>query len=474
MNRRILVVDENELCREQTADLLRRPDRTIEFASDAGGALENLVESCPSLVIASLELRGMRPVEFLAEIQDRDLPATVIFTANHPSIDSIVDAMRHGAFDILERPLDAARLEHAVALALEKSAARDRLQELRSELRRRYEFQNLLGRSRAMRAVFDRVARVASSRCTVLVTGETGTGKELVSHAIHHNDRTRTGPLVCVNCAAIPENLIESELFGHEKGSFTSADRRRIGRFEQAMGGTLLLDEIGSLPLPLQAKLLRVLQDGRFERVGGQETLATDARVIAATNDDLAAAVAEGRFREDLFYRLNVISIELPPLRDRLEDLPLLADHFLTRLEQRGFPKRRLSGDVLDALMRHDWPGNVRELEHVIEQMAISSFDEEMTLDALPIQIDPSREEQFHLRFDVERPLPEITEAVLERLERAYLLRVLRLYNGRIDPCAKHCGLSRRSISDKLRRYGIDKSEFKPHLAIRRGSLTTS
>ena len=224
-----------------------------------------------------------------------------------------------------------------------------------------------------MREVFARVARVASSSCTVLITGETGTGKELVAQAIHYTDATRQGPLIAVNCAALPEPLLESEFFGHEHGAFTGADRQKKGRFEQAKGGTLLLDEIGDLPLGMQAKLLRVLQDGTFERVGGTELIRADCRILAATNLNLADAVAAGRFREDLYYRLNVVAIELPPLRERLDDIPLLVSHILKRLQERRLPVKTFSRETLSRLARYEWPGNVRELEHVIEQMVVTT-----------------------------------------------------------------------------------------------------
>src|SRR5262249_9078734 len=310
----------------------------------------------------------------------------------------------------------------------------------------------------------DRVERVASSACTVLVTGETGTGKELVAQAIHLSDITRTSRLVEVNCAALPEHLLESELFGHERGAFTGADRQRKGRFELASGGTLLLDEIGEIPIGMQSKLLRVLQDERFERVGGTETIRNECRVIAATNGNPAEAVEQHRFREDLYYRLNVVSIELPPLRERLEDVPLLANHFLEKLVVRGLPAKTLARETLSRLLRYDWPGNVRELEHVIEQTVVTTPGPVIEPDNLPPQIVPLREEPFCLDFDHARPLQELTEEFTQKIERAYLIRILEKYRGRIDRCAEHCGLSRRSISEKLRRYEIDKADFKPAL----------
>ncbi len=395
----------------------------------------------------------------------------------YATVEAAVEAMKLGAYDLILKPIDTIRLEIVVNQALEDRRLIDEVADLRGRLRKKYAYHNLLGRSPRMTDVFDRVARVASSPCNVLVTGETGTGKELVAQAIHFSDVTRRGTLVAVNCAALPEHLLETELFGHERGAFTGADRQKKGRFELADGGTLFLDEIGEMPLGMQAKLLRVLQDGRFERVGGTEPVETDCRVIAATSLNLAEAVAAGRFREDLFYRLNVFSIELPPLRDRLEDIPLLVNHFLEKLTERGLPSRSVSRLALSRLLTYDWPGNVRQLEHVIEQAMVITSGPVIEPDNLPPQIVASHDEPFTLDFDHRRPLPEITAEFTRRIECAYLQRVLEKYRGRIELCAKHCGLSRRSISEKLRRYQIDKRAYKPHhipaQAIRAGGGVT-
>jgi two-component system NtrC family response regulator len=281
--------------------------------------------------------------------------------------------------------------------------------------------------------------------------------------------------MVTVNCGALPESLLESELFGHEAGAFTGADRRRVGRFEQAHGGTLFLDEIGEMPPGMQAKLLRVLQDGTFERVGGSETLQANVRLLAATNVDLAAAVAAGQFREDLYYRLNVVTVEVPPLRDRDPDnIPLLIDHFFNRARQSGGPAWSFSPEALRRLTCYAWPGNVRELENLVELMVVTAPRPEIHLEDLPAHIVPSREEPVSLAFDLQRPLTEITEELTARIERAYLRRVLETYRGRIDACAAHCQLSRRSISEKLKRHNIDKTQYKaerPHRAPATGAV---
>jgi two-component system, NtrC family, response regulator AtoC len=463
MDRRILVVDDSEVICQQLQALLVRPDRPIHVVHDGTAALEQLVEGDFSLALIDYQLPGLDGLDLIREIHDRDLPVTPILMTGYASIPTVVDALKLGAYDFVDKPVDPDRLEILIEKALADRRLQDEVRALRRGVRDQYSFHNLRGKSARMREVYQRVARVASSPFTVLITGETGTGKELVAQALHHNDASRKGPLVAVNCGAIPESLLESEFFGHERGAFTGADRVRKGRFEQAAGGTLLLDEIGTLPLVMQAKLLRVLQDGTFERVGGSEVIQADCRIVAATNEDLGAAVAAGRFREDLFYRLNVVSIALPPLRERIEDLPLLVNHFLQSLARRGFPEKTIARDALARLARYDWPGNVRELEHVVEQMVVTTLGESITAENVPPHLTNVCDEPFSLDFDPTRPLQAITDELTERIERAYLARVLERYNGRIAPTADHCGLSRRSISEKLRRYGIDKADFKPH-----------
>ncbi len=468
MDRRILVVDDSQLVCQQLSQVLASPDRQIAVASDGTEAMEWLVENRCSLVLTDLRLPGMSGLDLIRAIRERELPVTVIVMTGFATVEAAVDAMKLGAYDMILKPIDTIRLEVVVNQALEDRRLIDEVADLRARLRRKYAYHNLIGRSAPMLEVFDRVARVASSPCTVLVTGETGTGKELVAQAIHYSDVTRRGSLLAVNCAALPEHLLETELFGHERGAFTGADRQKKGRFELARDGTLFLDEIGDMPMGMQAKLLRVLQDGRFERVGGTESIQASCRVVAATNVKLREAVAAGRFREDLFYRLDVVKVNLPPLRERLDDIPILVDHFLEKLAARGLPSRTVSRLALSRLLSYDWPGNVRELEHVLEQATVTTPGPVIEPDNLPPQIVRHHDEPFSLEFDPNRKLPEITAEFVRRIECAYLQRVLEKYRGRIELSANHCGLSRRSISAKLRRYGIDKRAFKLHSARRK------
>jgi two-component system response regulator AtoC len=464
MDRRILVVEGSELYRQQLEQLLAGPGRDVIVVNDATAALELLVERPFSLVVTDLNLPRVGGLDLIREIRARDLPVSVIVVGGDPSVEAAVEAIHLDAVDFVLKPIERDLFRHQVEKALKDRTLTDEIAALNTRLRRRHAYHDMLGRSRRMTEVFAKVERVASSSCTVLITGETGTGKEMIASAIHQSDVTRKpgGRLVAVNCAALPENLLESELFGHERGAFTGADRQHIGRFETAAGGTLFLDEIGEMPMGMQAKLLRVLQDGRFERVGGLEPIQSDCRVLAATNVDLAEAVAAGRFRSDLYYRLNVVSIEAPPLRDRLDDIPLLVHHFLHKMEERGLPARTMARSTLSQLLRYDWPGNVRELEHAIELMVLTTPGPVIEPENLPPEIVPRRDEPFSLDFDHERPLQELTDELTRRIEQAYLARVLEKYSGRIDQCAAHCGLSRRSISEKLRRYQIDKADFKP------------
>jgi transcriptional regulator with GAF, ATPase, and Fis domain len=312
-----------------------------------------------------------------------------------------------------------------------------------------------------MHAVFELISNVAHSNTTVLIEGETGTGKEQVARAIHQASNSRTGPLVAVNCAALPETLLESELFGHEKGAFTSAVGQRRGRFEMAHGGTIFLDEVGDVPATMQAKLLRVLQERRFERVGGTESIEVDVRVIAATNRSLQRLVKQGTFREDLYYRLNVVKIDLPPLRERLEDIPLLATHFTEKYARAGEAARQISPRAMEALLNYRWPGNIRELENAIERACVTSRDNVIQVENLPPELVSPPVSKLPFHIDLERPLPELLRDAVLNIEQQYLRKALKKTRGNVGRCARICGLSRRSVTAKIAEYKLDKAAFK-------------
>jgi two-component system, NtrC family, response regulator AtoC len=323
-----------------------------------------------------------------------------------------------------------------------------------------YSFHNILSKSPKMHAIFELIGRVAQTTATVLIEGETGTGKEMVARALHEAGHRRTGPFLAINCAAVPEGLLESELFGHEKGAFTSAVGQRLGRFELAQGGTLFLDEVSNVPTAMQAKLLRVLQERRFERVGGTNTIEVDVRLIAATNRGLQKMVQDGKFREDLYYRLNVVKIDLPPLRQRPEDIPLLAIHFCEKYGRPGVGPKQIDPEAMEVLRRHRWPGNVRELENTIERACITSSDKLIRLANLPPEVVEPTKVRPPFAVDLSRPLKEQLPEVVAAFEERYLRRALKKTRGHIGRTAKITGLSRGTITDKIRQYKIDMSRF--------------
>jgi DNA-binding NtrC family response regulator len=351
-------------------------------------------------------------------------------------------------------------LRLVVQRALRERALQDEVVSLREQLQHRHAFQNILSKNRRMHEIFELIGHVAPTPATVLLEGETGTGKDQAARAIHQVSQ-RPGAMVAVSCAALPETLLESELFGHEKGAFTGASGQRKGRFELANSGTLFLDEIGDIPAPMQAKLLRVIQERRFERVGGTESIEVDVRVIAATNRSLKQMVADGKFREDLFYRLNVVKIDLPPLRERSEDIPILATHFAQKFARPGEATPLIEPEAMERLLVHHWPGNIRELENAIERACVTARDGHIRPENLPADVAGTSKQQTPFTIDLTRPLSDQLGELVASFEEAYLRKALQECHGHVGRCAQICGLSRRSVSDKLASYNIDKSTFK-------------
>lgn len=322
-------------------------------------------------------------------------------------------------------------------------------------------FHEMLSLSPKMHALFDLIADIADTNSTVLIEGETGTGKEMIAQAIHAASSRRNGPMIAVNCAALPETLLESELFGHEKGAFTSAVGQRLGRFEIAQGGTLMLDEVGDVPATMQAKLLRVLQERKFERVGGMDSIDVDVRIIAATNRSLARLVARKRFREDLYYRLNVIRIDLPPLRERPEDICLLAQHFTEKFSLPGKTPYRILPSAMDVLLQHEWPGNIRQLENTIERACVTSRDGVIGPQHLPSDITGPPGPKLPFLVNLDHPLPQVVKEAIASIEQQYIAKALQKTRGNVTLCARLCGLSRRSMTAKISEYKLDKSLYK-------------
>ncbi|WP_020676440.1 sigma-54-dependent transcriptional regulator [Geopsychrobacter electrodiphilus] len=451
--KRVLVVDDEASMREMLAIMLTRDGFAVSSASDGAQGLEMFRQGDIDLVISDIRMPHMGGIDLLREIKALEPDALVIMMTAFSTTEEAVEAMKLGAYDYFIKPFKTDEVRLVIGKALENSKLKRENVALRTALGERYSFSNLIGKSPVMQRLYSMVERVADSQANVLVCGESGTGKELVARAVHFNSPRKSGPFVPVNCGAIPETLIESELFGHEKGSFTGADRKKEGLFESANGGTLFLDEIGELPLSMQVKLLRVLQEREFRRVGGTQSHPLDIRLVAATNKNLEAQVSCGKFREDLYYRLNVVSLNLPPLRERLEDVPLLLDYFYA--ERTGEKHLPVRGDTLRLLLEYDWPGNIRELQNLVERCVVLGWDEEITADCLPAQLLAAvgtRPAQALAKipesgFDLEAHMAEI--------ERMLLLQALEQRQGVKKRAAELLGISFRSIRYRLAKLGL-------------------
>ncbi len=465
MNPRILVVDDTPLTRETLRQVLQADGFEVEVVPGARLALERLRAAPFHLLITDYRMPEMSGFELLGVVRAEKIPCGVMVLTAHGDTQLALDAMRAGADDFVAKPCDPARLVLLVHRTLEQRRLIDELEQLRHQLREDYRFHNILSKSPKMRRIFDLIKHVGPLGSTVLIWGETGTGKELVAQAIHASDTRRDGPFIALNCASLNDSLLESELFGHERGAFTGADRRKKGRFEAADGGTLFLDEIGEVSPAMQSKLLRVLQSGTFERVGGTETISVAVRIVAATNKRLEDEVKAGRFRSDLFYRLAVVRIDVPPLRERSEDIPLLALHFLEKLTAKSTPAvTEIDSGAMQALLEHTWPGHVRELENAIKAAVAMADGTVIHRDALPATVAP-RQGRPHAPsnspIDIERPLPDLTGDLIAQVERDYFTLLLVQYKGNVARCAKHSGLSRRSVTQKLQKYELDRTRFK-------------
>ena len=442
---RILVVDDESNARNALAEILKEEGYSVETAADGFKGLSRFTDFGPDIVLTDLKMPGMDGVQLLKKVKEAEPGLPVIVMTAFGAVDTAVQAMRAGAVDYLTKPINADELLLVVERSLEQSRLRREALELRNQLSERYRFDTVIGSSPKMQQVFKVVAQVAPSRATVLLTGESGTGKELVAAAIHHRSTRSGAAFVKLHCAALAESLLESELFGHERGAFTGAERRREGRFEQANGGTLFLDEIGEISPATQVKLLRVLQEHEFERVGGNQTLQVDTRLIAATNRDLREMVADGRFREDLFYRLNVINIHLPALRERPSDIPALATHFLRRFAEENAKKvDNVSDAALARLVGYSWPGNVRELENVIERAVVLAENGVVEPIHLPPEVLPQSEGGE----------PIIPGSSMADIERYAILTTLEAQGGSTSKAADVLGISVRKIQYKLQEYG--------------------
>ncbi|HEU4401634.1 MAG TPA: sigma-54 dependent transcriptional regulator [Candidatus Polarisedimenticolia bacterium] len=444
---RILIVDDEEAARKSLGQILSEDGYEVTLASEGEEALRLVAQESPEVMLTDLKMPRMDGQELLARVRQGYPDVAVVIMTAHGTIRSAVKALREGAEDYLTKPIEVEELEHLLQSILKRKRLVAETQLLRERLDEKYRFENIIGRSTQILDVFRLVEQVAPSQASILITGESGTGKELIAQAIHQRSPRREAPFVKVSCAALPETLLESELFGHERGAFTGALARRAGRFEIAAGGTVFLDEIGDIPAGMQVKLLRFLQEKQFERVGGNHTLTVDVRVIAATHRDLPVLTREGKFREDLYYRLNVIEIPLPPLRSRTQDIPLLVDFFIRRYATaNGKEVAGVQDETLAALMSYSWPGNVRELEHAIERAVVLTREPRLDLSLFPTL---PRVEEAPRRSGS----PSVPGASLEEIERDAILRTLEAVGGSTTRAAAILKISPRTIQYKVKQY---------------------
>jgi DNA-binding NtrC family response regulator len=453
---RILVVDDDSSLRRVMKIQLEEAGYNVSLAADGEEAFAILPELRPALVITDLRM-PTGGLDLLRHIAKTDTDTTVIVITAFGTVETAVEAMKMGAYDYVTKPLDFDALVLVVHRAMERQSLREEVRTLRSVLDQRYGFESIIGRSKNFLRVLDQASRVAPHDTTVLIQGETGTGKELLARAIHNNSRRRTQSFVAINCGAIPKDLVESELFGYVRGAFTGALTNKAGRIETADGGTLFLDEIGELPLDAQVKLLRVLQEGELPKLGATTPTRVDVRIIAATHRNLAAMVEDGSFREDLYYRLTVVPLRIPPLRERREDLPELIDVLFKRAWQRhNLTNARLSPLLLQRLICYGWPGNVRQLENVIERLLVLSSDDLITEENLPedLQPTPSSTVSSSLWF----PLPD--EGIsLEAVERELISQALTRFDGNQTQAARYLDISRRTLIYRMEKYALVQDE---------------
>jgi two-component system nitrogen regulation response regulator NtrX len=447
---RVLVVDDEQGVRGALGQLLEYEGYEVRTAANAVDGLAEYERFRPHLTFLDVKLPGIDGLEALKKLRERDAGATVVMISGHATIQTAVEATQLGAYDILEKPLDTDRILVLLRNALGHVVLAEENARLKQTIESRYE---IVGRSYAIRALLDRIEKVARTPARVLITGENGTGKELVARAIHRESTRARKPFVEVNCAAIPSELIESELFGHMKGSFTGAVQDRAGKFEQSDGGTIFLDEIGDMSLAAQAKVLRVLQDGVVTRIGGSKPVAVDVRVVAATNKNVEDEIAAGRFREDLYYRLNVVPIGVPPLRERREDIPLLVAHFVQTLSaQEGLTPRTIAPDAVEALTALDWPGNVRELRNTIERLLILSNGPRIAVADVERLVGRRASESTTLGSLADcRTFEEFKHVA----EQAFLLAKLREFDWNVSETARALDMPRSNLYKKIERYGL-------------------
>ncbi len=449
----VLVVDDDNAHRTMLYTLISGWGYEVTQADDGATAIEKVKEQSYDLVLMDVRMVKVSGLEALEQIKSFNPAIPVIIMTAYSSVDTAVDALKQGAHDYLTKPLDFDKLKITIARSMEHTRLKEENRLLKESLGKHFDRRNIIGQSPAMVNLLETVAQVAPSEATALITGESGTGKELIAGAIHFNSSRKDGPFVKINCAAITETLLESELFGHEKGAFTGADRRKEGRFYQAHRGSLFLDEVSEMSLTMQVKLLRVLQEREFTRVGGEKTIQVDVRIIAATNKDLPELISQEKFREDLYYRLNVVDLEIPSLRKRREDVPLLAQHFLQIFAARNHKEiKGFTPQAMDHLIRYDWPGNVRELMNAVERAVVLSRSDYLSEKDFPVISG------FEIKNDgIISQTPPINgdgTTPLEEVEKATILKTMEASGGNKSEAARRLGITRKTLHKKLKTYG--------------------
>ena len=447
----VLVVDDDDAHRTMLRTLVGGWGYDIVEADDGSTAIEKVQERPFDLILMDVRMLKVSGLEALERIKAFNPAIPVTIMTAYSSVETAVEALKKGAYDYLTKPLDFDKLRLTIERAMEHTRLKEENRLLKENLGKHFDMQNIIGRSRAMISLLETVAHVAPSEATVMITGESGTGKELIAGVIHHNSPRKDGPFVKINCAAITETLLESELFGHEKGAFTGADRRKEGRFYQANQGSIFLDEVSEMPLTMQVKLLRVLQERELTRVGGEKVIPVDVRVIAATNKDLVDLKNRELFREDLYYRLNVVSLEIPPLAERRDDIPLLAQHFLEIFVDKN--KKKIKGftpKAMDLLVRYDWPGNVRELMNAVERAVVLARTDYLDDQDFSI-LQPLLQQPAPAPSDFDN----IDNIPLEEVEKAAILRMLESVAGNKSEAARRLGITRKTLHKKLKKYGV-------------------
>jgi len=448
----VLIVDDDSTHRTMLRALIGGWGYDAFEADDGSTAMEQVQERPFDLVLMDVRMLKVSGLEALERIKAFNPAIPVTIMTAYSSVETAIEALKKGAYDYLTKPLDFDKLRFTLERAMEHIRLKEENRILKENLGKHFDMQNIIGRSPAMITLLETVAHVAPSEATVMITGESGTGKELIAGVIHFNSPRKDGPFIKINCAAITETLLESELFGHEKGAFTGAERRKEGRFYQAHGGTLFLDEVSEMPLTMQVKLLRVLQERELTRVGGEKVITVDVRVIAATNKNLSELKAQGVLREDLYYRLNVVNLDIPPLRERIEDIPLLARHFLEMFAKKN--RKEIKGFTpvaMDRLIRYDWPGNVRELMNAVERAVVLARADYLDDTDFTIMQNLSGQSHEALPVFVEKN----NNISLEQIEKVVILRTLKSVTGNKSEAARRLGITRKTLHKKLKKYGV-------------------